>query len=207
MNVPPPPPPPLSLSRYSLSKAFFKRPAKFRLDDVFPCCKQKIHTHDDSELTLECLQDQSPKFISNITVNNWHIGSRAGKSHHLTVFSPDEVKVIGKYVDEKGEPVEALSLKDSGFHPRHMRLSSAVAISGAAVSFAMGKFETVFDSILELLALLGIGMGDEMVCNQVKEDKKGIWSKVRNCHDIVHHCPQPAIIMFPAEGGRGGVLL
>lgn len=176
---------------------------------MFPCCKQKIPTHDDSELTLECLQDQSPKFISNITVNNWHIGSRAGKSHHLMAFSPKEVKVIGKYVDEKGEPVEApilSNLKDSGFHPRHMRLSSAVAISGAAVSFAMGKFENIFDTILELLALLGIGMGDEMVSNQVKEDKKGIWSKVRNYHDIVHHCPQPAIIIFLAERGEGVLL-
>ena len=158
---------------------------------VFPKRSSSDLLRAGSELTLDKLQHQSPTFISNITVNDWHIGSRAGKTHHLVVFSPDEVKIIGKYVDEDGKPVEAPNLKDSGFHPSHMRLSSAVAISGAAVSFAMGKFENVFDSILELLALLGIGMGDEMVCNQAKEDKKGIWSKVGNSHDIEYHCRQP----------------
>ena len=165
---------------------------------MFPCCKQEIRTRDagdNCELTLECLQNRSPKFISNITVNNWRIGGWADKSHHLAVFSPDEVKVIGKYVNEKGEPVGSPNLMDSGFHPRHMRLSSAVAISGAAVSFAMGKYENVLDSILELLALLGIGMGDEMVCNPAEEDKKGIfWSKVRNYH-ILHVCLR--LLSFP----------
>ena len=49
-----------------------------------------------------------------------------------------------------------------------MRLSSAMAISGAAVSYDMGSYESGLNMVLDLLSLLGIGMGDEMVSDQCK---------------------------------------
>ena len=147
-------------------------------------CKRKVSplSDEEKELTLADLDGLSPTFISNITVNDWQIESREGSRHHLMAFSPTEVKVIGKYVDEDGKTVDTPDFrKRNFFHPRHMRLSSAMAISGAAVSFDMGSFENSLDMVMDLLSLLGIGMGDEKVSDQVTEEGKGVWKKVCNC--------------------------
>lgn len=142
---------------------------------------QRIPTAEDKdkELTFEDLESLPTKFISNITVNDWQIEGRAGNSHHLLAFSPSEVKVVGKYVDENGETVKPQDFQfNEHFLPKHMRLSSAMAISGAAVSFDMGSFENKLYMVMELLSLLGIGMGDEKACDQCAEDKKKWWQQV-----------------------------
>jgi len=114
---------------------------------------------EDEELNLDHLKGVLPIFISNITVNNWQISSRAKSAHQLIAFSPEEVKLIGREWEKSPELSKC-------FKPRHMRLSSAMAISGAAVSYDMGSYETRLDMVLDLLNLLGIGMGDEMVSDQ-----------------------------------------
>ena len=158
---------------------------------MFPCCVRAYEgvfrgkeysavaqENSAKELTLEDLKDLPTQFISNITVNDWQMHeSRTGPSHHLMAFSPTEVKVIGKHVDDNGEDIEPPSLR--GFLPKHMRLSSAMAISGAALSFDMGSYESVLDVVLDLLALLGIGMGDEMASDQSTEEPRGLCNKVR----------------------------
>lgn len=137
--------------------------------------------NNDEELKLDRLANpriQYPTFISNITVNNWQIvENKDDESHHLLAFSPEEVKLIGKYVTENGDTIPTDELFNGLFRPKDMRLSSAMAISGAALSFAMGHYENKLDMVLDLLALLGIGMGDEKVCNQKEEEGNGPYYK------------------------------
>lgn len=48
-----------------------------------------------------------------------------------------------------------------------------MAISGAALSFYMGEYESGgLNVLLELLNLPGLGMGDEMMCNQCQVTKQ-----------------------------------
>lgn len=111
------------------------------------------------ELTLQDLDKLSPKFISNITVNDWQIDGEAEDCHQLMSFSSEGVKLIGCNVEEPPDFSER-------FKPKNMRLSQAMAISGAAVSFDMGSYETGLDMVLDLLNLLGLGMGDEVASDQ-----------------------------------------
>ena len=125
------------------------------------CIIRCIADEDDAnkELKLEDLKDVSPTFISNITVNDWQINSVAKTSHQLISFSPDGVELIGNDCQKPSELSRC-------FEPKHMRLSTAMAISGAAVSYDMGSYDSRLDMVLDLLNLLGIGMGDEMVSDQ-----------------------------------------
>lgn len=144
--------------------------------------------NSDKELKLDRLanpRSQYPTFISNITVNNWQIvENKDDESHHLLAFSPEEVKLIGKYVTENGDMIPTDELFNGLFRPKDMRLSSAMAISGAALSFDMGHYENKLDMVLDLLALLGIGMGDEKVCNQKEEEGNGPYYKVCDSHNV-----------------------
>lgn len=151
---------------------FKKSPRQHDMDEEEPPVDKK-------EIYLSDLSNIQPKFISNITVNDWQIGSRQGPCHHLIAFSPKDVKVIGKYVDEEGKSVKPEPLSDLNnrdyvqlFKPEHMPLSQAMAISGAALSFDMGSYETSLDMILDLLSLLGLGMGAELPSDQVTLKEK-----------------------------------
>ncbi|XP_078351132.1 uncharacterized protein LOC144635894 [Oculina patagonica] len=164
--------------RYRLSNAFFMHGATFRCEDVFPWCvgfnrDYDRVSEDNEELTLQDLAGVSPTFISNITVNDWQTSSEAKSSHQLMTFSSEGVKLIGSDVENGGMMSSDFTAR---FHPHHLRLSAAMAISGAAVSFNMGGYQSRLDMILDLFALLGIQMGDEMVCDQCLEAKKS-WPK------------------------------
>lgn len=179
--------------RNRLTKAFFKtQTAPCHMEDVFLCCVYARSTSSEqTSLSLADFKNQSPTFISNITVNDWNItGNGSGDNHHLIAFSPYDVKVIGKYVDEDGEPLEVPNFKDL-FSPNHMTLSSAAAISGAVVSFDLGKYKSKFDMFVGLLYLLGIGMGNEKVSKPDAEVKRDWRSKV--CY---FHCDSHVFPMF-----------
>ena len=163
--------------RHRLSDAFFMKAARCRWQDVFPNCVRLAEAiydiirpngrvgplsperNTDDELTLDDLKDVSPIFISNITVNDWQISSDAKSSHQLISFSSKGVELIGNDWEKPSGLSEC-------FKPKHMRLSAAMAISGAAVSYDMGRRESRLNMVLDLLNLLGIGMGDEMVSDQ-----------------------------------------
>ena len=129
---------------------------------------------ETDELTFDHLIPISPTFISNITVNDWQISSGAKSSHQLISFSPDGVELIGSDLEKPSELSRC-------FKPEHMRLSTAMAISGAAVSYDMGSYENGLDMALELLNLLGIGMGDEMISDQCRcqEHRKSTKGKIK----------------------------
>ena len=140
------------------------------------CLEKCIDDEEDGnkELKLEDLKDVSPRFISNITVNDWQISSRDKSSHQLISFSLDGVELIGSDWQQPSELSRC-------FEPKHMRLSAAMAISGAAVSYDMGSHDSRLDMVLELLNLLGIGMGDEMVSDQCHYDdqSKSVYGRVK----------------------------
>ena len=151
--------------------------AKVRWQDAFPNCARSAERiydiirpnrkgkpllpvrNPEDELKLDDLKDVSPTFISNITVNDWQISSDAKSSHQLISFSSKGVELIGNDWEKPSELSKC-------FEPKHMRLSAAMAISGAAVSYDMGSYESGLDMVLDLLNLLGLGMGDEMVSDQ-----------------------------------------
>ncbi|XP_015747360.1 PREDICTED: uncharacterized protein LOC107327124 [Acropora digitifera] len=163
--------------RHRLSDAFFVKAARCRWQDVFPNCVRLAEgiydiirpngkvgplspeRNTDDELTLDDLKDVSPIFISSITVNDWQSSSDAKSSHQLISFSSKGVELIGSDWEKPSKLSEC-------FKPKHMRLSAAMAISGAAVSYDMGRRESRLNMVLDLLNLLGIGMGDEMVSDQ-----------------------------------------
>ena len=181
--------------RYRLSDAFFVKAARVRWQDVFPNCVRSAKgiydflvrpnrngkpllpvRNPEDELKLDDLKDVSPIFISNITVNDWQISSDAKSSHQLISFSSKGVELIGN-------DWEKPSKLSKCFEPKHMRLSTAMAISGAAVSYDMGTYESRLNMVLDLLNLLGIGMGDEMVsdqchCQDQKESTAGKMKQV-----------------------------
>ena len=134
-------------------------------DIIRPNGKVGPEGNTNDELTLDDLKDVSPIFISSITVNDWQISSDAKSSHHLISFSSKGVELIGN-------DWEKPSRLSKCFEPKHMRLSAAMAISGAAVSYDMGRRESRLNMVLDLLNLLGIGMGDEMVSDQCHFEKQ-----------------------------------
>lgn len=169
--------------------------AVFRSADVFPWCvrpvegisnytKGKEHRRccdDQDELNLRDLEAVSPTFISNITVNDWQVEIGAEHSHHLMSFSSEGVKLVG--IDD--QTTVSTDLTDR-FHSQHMRLSAAMAISGAALSFDMGGHQGRLDTVLDLLALLGIQMGDVMVCDQCLEAKTSWKKKVLDRYKTIY---------------------
>ena len=175
-----------------MSDAFFEKTARCRWQDVFPNCVRAAEsiwrgkgyvaergTPDDEEdankeLKLDDLKDVLPIFISNITVNDWQISSGAKSSYQLISFSPEGVELIGSDWEKPSELSRC-------FEPKHMRLSAAMAISGAAVSYDMGSYESGLDMVLDLLNLLGIGMGDEMVSDQChcQDQRKSTAGKIK----------------------------
>ena len=165
--------------------------ARCHWQDVFPNCvrpaggifdlirrvikRLKLVRNTDDELTLDDLPF-SPIFISNITVNDWQISSDAKSSHQLISFSSKGVELIGN-------DWEKPSKLSKCFEPKHMRLSAAMAISGAAVSYDMGRRESGLNMVLDLLNLLGIGMGDEMISDQChfENQSKSTVGKMKVC--------------------------
>ena len=166
--------------------------AKVRWQDAFPNCArsaERIYNiirpnrkgkpllpvrNPEDELNLDDLKDVSPTFISNITVNDWQISSDAKSSHQLISFSSKGVELIGNDWEKPSELSKC-------FEPKHMRLSAAMAISGASVSYDMGRRESGLNMVLDLLNLLGIGMGDEMVSDQChfEEQSKSKFGKMK----------------------------
>lgn len=127
-----------------------------------------VNENDEMELSLHTLSGISPTFISNITVNDWQMNIDDESRHKLMIaFSSEGVEIIGKDQQEK------LPNFKGCFKPEHMRSSSAMAISGAALSFDMGEYESGgLNALLELLNLPGLGMGDEMMCDQCQVTKQ-----------------------------------
>ena len=159
--------------------------AKIRCGDIIHWCGRPIDDQfrrvddADNELTLQDLEDISPIFISNITVNDWQIADGDDHSYQLMTFSSEEVKVIGSGV----ENVETLARHFAGrFHPKHMKLSVAMAVSGAAVSFDKEGHQSRPDVVLDLFALMGIQMGEEIVCDEFPETKISWKEKVCDHH-------------------------
>ena len=169
--------------------------SRVRWQDVFPNCVRSAEgiyeiiigpnqkgkpllpvRNPDEELTLDDLKEVSPIFISNITVNDWQISSDAKSSYQLISFSSKGVELIGN-------DWEKPSKLSKCFEPKHMRLSAAMAISGAAVSYDMGSYESAMrmDMILDLLNLLGLGMGDEKISDQChgQEQRKSKAGKMK----------------------------
>lgn len=160
------------------------REAKIRCGDIFHWCGRPIgdefrRVGDAKELTLQDLEEISPVFISNITVNNWQISGGDDNGYQLMTFSSEGVKVIGS--DRKIGGVLARHF-GSRFHPHLMKLSVAMAVSGAAVSFDKEGYQSRLDMVLDLFALMGIQMGEEIVCDECPEAKIGWKEKVCDQH-------------------------
>ena len=164
--------------------------AKIRCGDIFHWCGRPIgdefrRVGDAKELTLQDLEEISPVFISNITVNNWQIAGGNDNGYQLMTFSSEGVKVIGSHVKIGGVLARHFV---SRFHPHLMKLSVAMAVSGAAVSFDKEGYQSRLDMVLDLFALMGIQMGEEIVCDECPEAKIGRKEKV--CDRHLHYYQQ-----------------
>ena len=107
--------------------------AKIWCGDIFHWCGRPIDDEvrrvgdADDELTLQDLENISPVFISNITVNDWQIAGGDDHDYQLMTFSSEGVKVIGSDMKNGG----ALARHFVGcFHPHLIKLSAATLVSG-----------------------------------------------------------------------------
>lgn len=130
----------------------------------------------EDELSLQDLEGLSPTFISNITVNDWQIGNGAGSRHQLMAFSTDGAKLIGNDTENTGIAAHTFAACP---HSRLMKLSVAMTLSGAAVSFDMGDdFQNGLDMVSDLFTLIGISLGDELVYGEHSEEELSCSEKV-----------------------------
>ena len=159
--------------------------AKIRCGDIFHWCGRPVDNqfkrvgNVDDELTLQDLEDISPVFISNITVNDWQIAGGDEHGYQLMTFSSEGVKVTGSGVENGGTLARHFAGR---FHPHLMKLSVAMAVSGAAVSFDKEGCQSRLDTVLDLFALMGIQMGEEIVCDECPEAKISWKEKVCDQH-------------------------
>ena len=100
-------------------------------------------------LTLADLKDVKPKYISNIVVNRWKNDARDKKNYALLTMSPAGIERFDQCGKRQFE---------GKLEPKDIMLSEAMAISAAALSKHMGKYEESTEGLIRLQTILGLEM-------------------------------------------------
>ena len=131
----------------------------------------------------------TPKFICNVTVNDWHLEEHSVKvpNYTLLTLSPSRNEIIDQHYYKKsyhmGETEDEFRVIDSQplsrtLYPRHIGLAQAMATSAAALALDMGSYDSKLRTVGGLQAILGLGMGDTVVSDLSKQEKKNCCWKV-----------------------------
>ena len=109
-------------------------------------------------LTLKDLEDIKPYYICNVLVDNW-----------IYMDSPDPrisftVLTISPHLIERIDDDEYKDFDENSISPGDIRLSDAMATSGAVVSYNMGDYQN--EAALSVQMMLGVSMGKTWVSDK-----------------------------------------
>ena len=110
-----------------------------------------------------------PEYISNIVVNRWKNNEKDETNYTLLTMSPSGIQRfdqcgIGQF---KGK-----------LEPKDIMLSEAMAISAAALSKHMGKYEESIEGLTRLHTILGLEMGSTKISDSSYRQESWVCKKV-----------------------------
>ena len=122
-------------------------------------------------LTLADLENVTPFYICNTTVNSWRRTPKDKESFELLALTPREIRRLDS-------PYEEDAFLDK-LEPEDIILSEAMAMSAAALTPRMGKMGgTDEDFSTDLKIILGVAMGASILSDPRKERRKNMFFQV-----------------------------
>ena len=120
-------------------------------------------------LTLKDLENIKPYYVCNVLVDNWtYVDSSSPiKSYTILTISP--------HLIERIDDDENKDFDESSIGPADIRLSEAMATSGAVISYSMGDYHN--KAAFSAQMMFGISMGNSLVSDK-KLLKRGIFGMV-----------------------------
>ena len=110
-----------------------------------------------------------PEYISNIVVNRWKNNEKDKTNYTLLTMSPSGIQRFDDY--GKGQFKGKLE-------PEDIMLSEAMAISAAALSKHMGKYEESIEGLTRLHTILGLEMGSTKISDSRHRKQSCAFKKV-----------------------------
>ena len=123
-----------------------------------------------------------PEYISNIVVNRWKNNEKDETNYTLLTMSPSGIQRFDQCGKEqfKGK-----------LEPKDIMLSEAMAISAAALSKHMGKYEESIEGLTRLHTILGLEMGSTKISDSTHRQqscKKVIYYKICFLDEFLVRC-------------------
>ena len=110
-----------------------------------------------------------PEYISNIVVNSWKNNEEDKTNYTLLTMSPSGIERL----DQCGKRQFKGKLE-----PEDIMLSEAMAISAAALSKHMGKYEESIEGLTRLHTILGLEMGATKISDAMQRKESCVFKKV-----------------------------
>ena len=111
-----------------------------------------------------------PEYISNIVVNRWKNNEKDETNYTLLTMSPSGIQ---SFDEESGKGQFKGKLE-----PKDIKLSEAMAISAAALSKHMGKYEESIEGLTRLHTILGLEMGSTKISDSRHRKQSCVFKKV-----------------------------
>ncbi|XP_028408585.1 uncharacterized protein LOC114531134 [Dendronephthya gigantea] len=182
------------------------------------CCSSGMYRpkeNDQRAVTLGDLEGIKPEYLSNMVINGWR--RKYDKRYCLLTMSSKGISVIDQQpqfsqsqTSVTNQPPQCLRdlekfrencLNSENFKgklkPRHVKLSSAMAMSAAAVSPSLGKHEEAEHRFTHILTLLGMEMAAHLIYNMTGEKKRGC------CHRFWKGIANLTVALLVGGGGFG----
>ena len=191
-----------SFHRWRLQKAFYHPDglgtagcSGIGMQDICPAwlaCQSRCNHHhvydnlfgegraetETRSLSLAGLKDTKPEYVSNIVVNRWRLSDESEESYGLLTMSSTGIDRL----DRTQEPDPFMGR----LGPADIKLSEAMATSGAALSQHMGKYDNTVEGVIRFYTLLGLEMGATMISDYRAVRHESIVFRV--CYLIYYQC-------------------
>ena len=109
-------------------------------------------------LTLKDLENIKPYYICNVLVDNWIYASYRNPRKAFTILT------ISPHLIERIDDDEYKDFDEHSIGPGDVRLSDAMATSGAVLSYHMGEYSN--EAALSVQMVLGVSMGKTWVSDK-----------------------------------------
>ena len=165
--------------RWRLQKAFYTPESV----GIFGCSGIGCHdliigfpwSSSSTALSLADLENVSPFYISNTTVNSWRRRRTDKNSFELLTLTPREIRRLDSPYDE--------DVFLDKLEPEEVGLSEAMAISAAALSQQMGK-DSGSDVFTDLRIVLGVAMGASISSDPRGKGRQSMCLQVRDLNSF-----------------------
>jgi len=163
--------------RYKLQNAFYAQPTRFPVitwSDFFPIMSPNKHSKyeeidgrnpEKDILTLEDLQNIKPSYVCNVMVNNWTYAGCTDPRKAYTILT------ISPHLIERIDDDRRNDFGESSIGPADIRLSDAMATSGAVIAYSMGDYHN--KAAFSAQMMFGVSMGSTLVSDK-RLLKKGV---------------------------------